>query len=65
MDSLNPITLTVSLLLAGAQTAAVYAEAASVPGITYVEQPAGIELTEYVKAWPALEPYRARLQQSS
>jgi tetratricopeptide (TPR) repeat protein len=31
--------------------------------VTYVEQPAGIDLADYVAAWPALAPYVARLRQ--
>lgn len=33
------------------------------PLITYVDQPTGIDLADYVVAWPGLEPYVARLQQ--
>ncbi|MGH9867998.1 MAG: tetratricopeptide repeat protein [Candidatus Polarisedimenticolia bacterium] len=50
------------LLLNTVQTATVHAEGEEAPGITYVEQPVGIELTEYVRAWPELDPYVARLE---
>ena len=30
--------------------------------VTYVEQPAGIDLADYVTAWPALGPYVVRLR---
>jgi len=31
--------------------------------VTYVEQPGGIDLADYVAAWPALAPYVVRLRQ--
>ena len=35
----------------------------SAPVITYVDQPTGIDLGDYIVAWPRLEPYVARLRQ--
>jgi len=32
---------------------------------THVEQPTGIELTDYVQVWPQLEPYVVRLRQGA
>lgn len=55
------ITTLASLLLASGVVVA--GPEPDVP--TQVEQPSGIELTEYVPAWPGLEPYVARLRQGS
>lgn len=35
-----------------------------VPGVTYMDQPTGIEFSVYLAAWPALAPYIDRLKSS-
>jgi len=54
--------LLVLLVLTLLYTAPPCAGAEEAPGITYVEQPTGIALADYVKVWPALESYVTRLE---
>jgi tetratricopeptide (TPR) repeat protein len=51
------VTLTAMLVTALA------GESADHPPVIHVEQPTGIELTQYAETWPALEPYIAQIRQ--
>jgi len=59
------IPMLVSLALArGALAAPSMSDYPRVPGITYADQPTGIELSVYLATWPGLEPDIRRLQSS-
>jgi len=50
------ITMLLSFMLAGEILAApAWSDYPRVPGITYTDQPTGIELSVYLATWPALE----------
>ena len=51
------ITMLLSVVLAGESLAApAWSDYPRVPGITYADQPVGIELSTYLATWPALDP---------
>jgi tetratricopeptide (TPR) repeat protein len=57
------ITMFLSVALAGGVLAAPpSSDYPRVPGVTYADQPTGIELSIYVATWPALEPDIRRLR---
>ncbi len=61
------IGLTLSLswaLVAGVLAGMRLLEYPRVPGVTYADQPTGIELSVYIATWPTLEPYIQRLRGS-
>jgi len=59
------ITMLLSLALAGGVVAArALSDYPRVAGITYADQPTGIDLSVYVAVWPALEPDIQRLRSS-
>ena len=59
------ITMLLSFALAGGVLAApAWSDYPRVPGVTYADQPTGIELSVYLATWPALEPDIQRLRAS-
>ena len=52
------------VLVASALAAPSLSDYPRVPGITYADQPTGIELSVYFATWPALEPDIQRLRSS-
>ena len=59
------ITMLLSFMLAGEILAApAWSDYPRVPGITYADQPTGIELSVYLATWPALESDIQRLHAS-
>ena len=49
-------------LAAGVSAAPISSEYQRAPGVTYADQPTGIELSVYLATWPSLEPYIHRLR---
>src|SRR3982074_2008590 len=52
------------VLVASALAAPSLSDYPRVPGVTYADQPTGIELSVYIATWPPLEPYIQRLRGS-